>query len=294
MEKNSEESRNTFHITEGVLLGILSAIAYLYVYLNEYWYSRYFNIPSNYIRISLEQILLNSFYMIFFSFMIFFAFVYANFFFDAPKRRWIQRPYAKIYSKRTAKDTIYASLALFLILKVADIVEFSNPSINTFLYIGIIILFMVIFTVIVTVKANHLAQNIENEIDEGQSNFEISIFTNILRLNYSDLLLIIAILIGILLYSSLDGYESAKNGKSYYVVNTNPEMVILKSYGETLISAPFDRETNTVEKKFTIVEVKEELGLFASYERLGRLKPIEISVPVEEPEEIQEGQEPPE
>jgi hypothetical protein len=109
-----------------------------------------------------------------------------------------------------------------------------------------------------------------------------------------DFIIILIAGVCVLVYSFINGYSNAKNNETFYVINTIPEVVVLTSNGESHLCAQFDRDTNIVDTKFTVVDVRQDLGLYVKQEHLGRLRPAEIIVPVTEMEENLEEQEPPE
>lgn len=292
MTTNAETNGNVLHISEGILIAIISAYAYLYVFLNEYGFVSFFNLPESYIRVSLEQILFHSILMIIFVFFVLFMLYNSRYFIRV---RMKDSRYSDDFLNNSAKIALVPGMLLGLLVVFNIAFEFIEPIIGITLSFVIILIFVTIyFYWQVIVKKNHLKRHSSEKYGNKDNRVEISIFSYKLRLNYIDIFVIFTILIGFLSFSYMNGYGTAKTRESFFVVNTNPEMVILKSYGETHLLAPFDRKTNIIKRKFTTAEIKDELGLFASYEHLGRLKPAEIIVPVEEVEENQDVQEPPE
>lgn len=83
-------------------------------------------------------------------------------------------------------------------------------------------------------------------------------------------LIITFILIGALSLGFMFGTSDARNKKEYLVVGNNPEMVVVKIYGNNIIMAQLNRDANSFEKKFTINKV----GMTSNQYRLERVGPL--------------------
>lgn len=349
MANNDETNGKVINISERILIGIFAAIGYVYVFANELGYTSYFNLPSNYISISLERILLNSIVMILFGYLLLLFLISPKLLVGSKRRFRIPSGTPKVIGSKEERISIeilknkrYAEeiasnytgfiigsgaiiMVLFFYSQIAEtnnaatvytVVIISWTLISLFLSIFMLwklrvqrndedktnkeIVISRIFRIVTSLPEmltnSKILRSIFTPVIESLTNskIEISIFGYKTQLKSKDIIVIIILLICLLFSSYYFGLYSAKNDEDYYVVNTNPEMVVLRSYGETLISAPFDRETNIVEMKFTPIEIMEDVNLFTTYEHLGRLRPAEIIVPVEEVEEIKEEHEPPE
>lgn len=69
------------------------------------------------------------------------------------------------------------------------------------------------------------------------------------------------------------GNYSARTMTEYYTLNTNPEQVVLRIYGDNIISAPFELTSRTIKREFYIHKVGTEAGLSLSVKKLGELSP---------------------
>lgn len=71
------------------------------------------------------------------------------------------------------------------------------------------------------------------------------------------------------------GYQSgnweAKNRQDYLVLSTNPELVVLRIYGDNAVAAPFNRQAKTIEKEFTVHKVGDDPKLEYRWETIGPL-----------------------
>lgn len=81
--------------------------------------------------------------------------------------------------------------------------------------------------------------------------------------------LVIAISMGYVL-----GRTDATNKVEYLITNTQPESVVLQIFGNTLITAPINREEKTVQKSFSIHKIGEEPHLRLTLDNVGPLVPV--------------------
>lgn len=78
----------------------------------------------------------------------------------------------------------------------------------------------------------------------------------------------VVLLIGIYFLGGLQG----QNQKNYYVVSTNPELVVLYVSTERFIAAPFDRDTKTFEPRFVFISPTQDATIQLIPEHIGPLK----------------------
>ena len=71
------------------------------------------------------------------------------------------------------------------------------------------------------------------------------------------------------------GRYRAVTEDNYLVLNTCPERVVLRIYGDKLITVPFDRKTKTVSKSFLLLKVAEGSTTILRPEKVGPLSPKE-------------------
>jgi hypothetical protein len=94
-------------------------------------------------------------------------------------------------------------------------------------------------------------------------------------LNYGPILLFIAIFwLGSSLFYEIGSYM-AKQEDEYHVINESlesPKLVVLRMYGDYLITAPFDPETQEVKKDLYILKISEKEKAQLTAEKVGSLK----------------------
>jgi hypothetical protein len=72
------------------------------------------------------------------------------------------------------------------------------------------------------------------------------------------------------------GDAQARVQKDFYVVQTLPDTVVLGVWGDTLVTAPFDRNTRIVRRVFTVTKVSEHSPLAIRDENVGPLRIEEL------------------
>ncbi|HET6419808.1 MAG TPA: hypothetical protein VFG19_06620 [Geobacteraceae bacterium] len=85
---------------------------------------------------------------------------------------------------------------------------------------------------------------------------------------------LVAMLTFLCIISSGFGIIRAVTKEKYYVVNTSPEMVVLRIYGNVLICAPFDRISKKIYKNFDVKNIN-DFGLKMTLEKIGPLSMID-------------------
>ena len=68
------------------------------------------------------------------------------------------------------------------------------------------------------------------------------------------------------------GKAQAHQQEEFLVIDHSPEVVVLRIYGEYLITAPFDRSTKEIEKKLYIFKLSDNSPTLLTLEKAGPLK----------------------
>lgn len=84
-------------------------------------------------------------------------------------------------------------------------------------------------------------------------------------------LIFLGICIGLCITYFTGRYVASKQ-EEYFVLNTSPERVIIRIYGDKLITASFNRETKEVQKNIIILKVGEDPRLVLRLEKVGPLR----------------------
>jgi|SRR5579862_5826810 len=83
-------------------------------------------------------------------------------------------------------------------------------------------------------------------------------------------LMAILLFVGISISRDLGSFEASRQVE-FYVVPGSPETVVLGMYGDTIVSAHFERNTKTVRKDFVIVKLSANPALNLRLEQIGPL-----------------------
>jgi len=83
---------------------------------------------------------------------------------------------------------------------------------------------------------------------------------------------LVFVLISVIILAYVAGYTRAAKQTTYLVTSTSPEMVVLRIYGDNIISAPFSRNTREVKPSFVVLKVGDDYTLKLNYEHIGPLK----------------------
>ena len=67
------------------------------------------------------------------------------------------------------------------------------------------------------------------------------------------------------------GRTDALHHQEFLVANTTPETVVLKIYGENIVTAPFNRATKSVYKSFNILKLGHDKNLTLTLQNIGPL-----------------------
>lgn len=67
------------------------------------------------------------------------------------------------------------------------------------------------------------------------------------------------------------GIYHAKTKENYLIVSEDPELVVLRIYGDRMVTAAFDRKSKVVENKFVIRDISDGLTL-----KMGQIGPLRI------------------
>lgn len=91
------------------------------------------------------------------------------------------------------------------------------------------------------------------------------------RVGRAGMLLMVALTIGLVIAYAA-GRAEALRQENFLVLGGDPEAVVLRHYGDTLILAPFDREGRKVERSFFILKEGDESRPLFSLEEVGPLR----------------------
>ena len=245
-------------ISEGVLLALASAGAYLFDFYYEKGFASTFNIPTPFISVTLTSILT------------FGAVVFAVILLIMPTINLLMM--LTISNQHPILKRTLFPIILFVALLLTQIVFFGIENWRQwifFLVLLAVVIFLQLVFPLITQRGGKYIDKLEAQ-DRVEAQFTDSYV--IIRNRFgNDFLLILLILILGSLIAQTAGTAEAVNQKEFLVTNTTPEMVVLRIYGDNMICVPFNRSTGEIKQSFTILKTTGEPGLVLKLESIGQL-----------------------
>lgn len=260
MSEQETTKRSGLALTEGLLIAVASAGAYLLAFYYEKGFTSYFKIPTHFVNVSLATIFIIVALAI--SFLLF-IFPIADFIFQLI---------------RGLHPVLYPSIATLLIVSLFSVIHLylfglSNWALFIFhlVMLGLVALLFFVLPVVTRRKGNFI-ERIEEQQKRDRS--VIGLYDVIASRFGRDTLLIIAFSILSINFAENAGEAQAMKRVEFLVINTEPEMVVLQVYGDNMICAPFNRETKEVQTKFTVIKIAEDSKMALNLEKVGPLRPV--------------------
>lgn len=260
-DKNERHKRKGVRFSEGIVLAGLPALIYLITYYFERGYGGYYKLPDDLIQVTFSGVL-NTFVVI--SSLVSFSFLTLNI-------AWTLFPVQKNPALNSLR-TITAFVFVF-----ASYVIFAFGTRNWRIWIPYIIMafiYLLIFwgTPLIH-KGNTYVEKVEANIKVDRN---VSSFFDFLVSSFGvNVLIILLAIFSIPALSNVSGRASAINQEDFLVVNTIPEVVVIRNYDGNLIASPFDRQTKQVESIFIIIDISEHPDLLLIPESVGPLEVVE-------------------
>lgn len=264
---SDNKSLKRFQLSEAVLLAGASAVAYLFAFLYERGFTSFFGIPTQFVNVSLVTLLI--FGAGVFTLLILTLGLIDMFFPFMPKH-----PYLAHYIPR-----LTLQLFIFILIPIV-LLEGHRWRLFVFMFgawLGTVFL-MLILPLITKRKRGDWKKiydaEMEREIQQSPPGPGLyNLIGN--RYGLKNLSLSVFMIFYCSLLASMAGEAQAMNQQNFLVLNTTPEMVVLRVYGENIICAPFDRTAKEVKKGFLILKMAEDSKLIMNLETVGPLKPVE-------------------
>jgi hypothetical protein len=257
------KDKKTRLLSEGIMLALASAGAYLFAFFYEQGYTAYFEMPSQLINVSLVNILI-------FGMM---AITFVTFTFMMTNTVWMLlpklHPYLAFHLPR-----ILVAICFFVIY---PILMFGFSGWRIWILPLVFFSLMAFMTLILPLWGHKKAGNISQRYDammEAERNSKPDLTDKFAARFGTVASFMVAILIGLMIFTYWSGRAEAVNQRNFLVVNSVPEMVVLRIYGDNMICAPFNRETKEVQKSFIIIKAAEDPKLTFNLEEVGPLTPV--------------------
>ncbi len=261
MDNPDKQNKFRFTITEGILLALAPPFSYFLAFSYESGFAQHFDIPINFIQVGFIDVII--FASVVFGGIVFFI-VMIN-----PIVMFF--PLKKVFLLVPLSST---ALVIFII-------SFFLFGYSNWKYWFFSLLFLMFYVFLdfgmplfsqrnVSGYMNKWVAQKEHEQKINESNPDFFI---LIGRHYGGRLLfiIIGLMVSVLIVTN-SGLAKAVNQDEFLVLDTSPEMVILRIYGDRMIVAPFNRKTQEVESKFIIKTLGEDDNLVISPEDIGPLK----------------------
>lgn len=264
MADSEKQNKPRFRITEGILLALAPAFSYLLAFYYEKGFTQYFKIPTKFIQIGLIEVLILT--SIGLTIVILFVVLLANF-----NLLFLNFRFEEIHPMiRPRLLAILPGVMIFVIFfSLFGQARWQYWITWLLVAIGIAAIYFVLplFTQRkVSGYTNKLMA--QEELDESNP----GIYTIIGRRYGWGFILLVCFVILSTIIAQNAGLAEAVKQKDFLVLGTSPEMVVLRIYGDKMITAPFDRKTQEVQSRFVIKKVGEDDNLVISPEEIGPLK----------------------
>ena len=254
--KNSKSDKP--RISEGIILALSSAGAYLSAFFYEKGYASKFKIPTSLISINLTSVLIFG--------AIFIGVILAVLpFLNLLLSLILGRTHPAI--QRAAIPIIL--IFVFLLIQIY-LFGFSNWK-DWFFLLALFVAYSFLQFVfpLITQRGKKYVDKLDAQNNADMQLVDTSALMQ-RKFGNDSLLIIVVFLIGMVTALSA-GVAEATRQEEFLVTNTTPELVILRIYGDNLICVPFNRATGEIEQSFSIIKNTGETGLVLRLEKLGQL-----------------------
>ena len=247
-------------ISEGLIIATAPVVAYLYAFLYQGSFAAFFGIPLEFVTISLTTVcivavlLVCSFQMFFFTAY----FVYLNL------KDFRMQPEIRFRLASPSYAAIPTAIGVYYFRS------------NWRLWIGGLVTFLVIAGVhfglpLITNRGKKTYIEKLRGQDEVDNAADSPMMRAVQRLGPHTTTAIILFLYGALI-SFGAGYSDASKQKEFLMLRVEPELVVLRIYGDNLICAPLDRQTGRLERSLVIQKLGENSRIHMRWEKVGPLE----------------------
>lgn len=223
-----------------ILATILPFVGYFFSYIYEYGYTTYFNIPKEYIHITLEMILL-------FCFILFGLIVFII----------LQLEYIfPFLAEKFQKNSLNRFIIIRSILIIIIVIYFALIGKTIILWSAFIAMIIIFYTVPLITPFFRKDKSI-SYLDHFQKNIDADLKEPTLSTVISDkyspwypFIFIILLFIAQIVYGV--GVFSASSRTTYHIINNDSSYVVLKIYGDNILMVP---PKNIMQEQFNELKV---------------------------------------
>lgn len=250
-------------ITEGIIIAVIPILAYLVTFSYEVGYAGFFLIPQNLITLNIINffavcgVLLSLFVILLWPILIYIDLV-------KKETNVITLRFVKLFpfylwlvvNELLYGFTLWREWILSLIIAIIlSIIEFGAPLLS---------------------QRHKGSYNEKLKADLEADLKTETIFDRLLQFLGWKIYLFTLIFIFMLLISYNVGRAEALKKVNFLVVDTSPEVAVLRIYGDYLICVPFDRGSREVQRSFVILNMSESFKTTLKLEKIGPLHPKKL------------------
>lgn len=250
---SDKKSITNLIFSEGILLALLTAVSYIYTYSYEKGFFSVFDLPEILIEVNINTVLYTA------------AWLFAILFFVTV---FVVQLLIALNIKRLGLIAMLPSIFLLLV----TILMYGFAHWREWLWLLVIVVVSFLINIPTLMRKEYIDDKTEIlDVPEGKSNNFWSLFLfNRLKSSPEVYLLAILLIVGIYFSYSL-GKSQALRETSYLVVNTEPESVVLRIYGDKMLCSPVNKKTRELSNKLLIFKVSDNRNIVFSRENIGPL-----------------------
>lgn len=235
-EKNS---KNFNFLPEAMIAALIPIYGYYIAYRYETGFFMKFNIPTSFIEVSISEVLrvLGGLFT-----LIFILYFFIEIFIRAGISK---NPIIRSFGRIVWPSLIFL---LFFIL--------SNPPFIFVIFFLIFILFMLIIEFIFPlinlrgIKGFKKKLELQEDIDRKEKFLVDIIIKGIAKkFGISAFLILLLLILSLFFIDNISTFEAMRK-RSFLIIKSNPELVVLRKYSQNFICATFDRETKEIHNTF--------------------------------------------
>jgi hypothetical protein len=256
----NENKRKSFKfLSETILLFIIPIYAYLILYLYEWGYFNKLSIPDSFIEVNLPDILKIAIFLPF----IFFIYI-------ALELIRLGKLFENPIRKRIVGTIFYL---LFIVLALYFLGLWKWYLISIVLFFTLLDMYLFFIHPLIIGKNIHGYK--EKMFYQSEAFFKSDfLIVRLLKKFGLSFVSLVFIIIEIMCLSVCIGIFVARTQKTFMVIKSSPELIILRKYSQNIVCCEYDREKKEIIKNFyikTIDQISRE-GIRISIEEIGPLK----------------------
>lgn len=261
MENKIENDQPKSIITEGIAIASIPIIGYFLSFIYEVAYARSFGIPQELISLNILNILVSTISTFLF-FIVLFVYV------ERISLHITRNPYT--YHFTFAFWWFFITIINIFIYGIKNYDKWSY-CFYTFLFI---LLFDVAWLFLILRNKGGLKDRLLYQYNHEKELYDkgISLPQIIRNITGRQLFQIIQYILLAYLCANWAGEYSSFKKKDFLVLKNKPNIVVLKIYGDTIITAPFSKKTKTIRREVTVYKISDKDNLTLVSEKIGPLK----------------------